>query len=289
MDTYGIIDIGSNTLVLAVYEIQEHMPHQIHYESHPVHLIDCIHDGHMGEEGIRAAEAVLHHFDNVLKEKNVRQYRGFITEPCRGIDNAGEMLQRFSHILPVMPLSGEQEAYYDWCGAALQYPQISSGIAFDIGGGSTELISFQNHKVLTAMSFPLGCVRLRHLPLNTERCEEEILKAREACPSLNIASETVLGIGGTVRAVRLLCTQLYHTGHLLPCELISETYRRLMSEDPPVLSAAQKVLAPSRIPVLLPGMHMLMEIMRIYEAEELIVSDTGIREGFLMEEFITAY
>ena len=34
--------------------------------------------------------------------------------------------------------------------------------------------------------------------------------------------------------------------------------------------------------VLLPGMHMVLEIAHIYNAKRILVSKTGIREGFLL-------
>ena len=38
---------------------------------------------------------------------------------------------------------------------------------------------------------------------------------------------------------------------------------------------------PSRQPVFLPGLHMILEIARIYHAKRILISKTGIREGFL--------
>jgi exopolyphosphatase/guanosine-5'-triphosphate,3'-diphosphate pyrophosphatase len=43
-----------------------------------------------------------------------------------------------------------------------------------------------------------------------------------------------------------------------------------------------QTVEPSRIPVLLPGMHMILEICDVFNTEEIMISDTGIREGFLM-------
>ena len=46
--------------------------------------------------------------------------------------------------------------------------------------------------------------------------------------------------------------------------------------------AMKKVVDKARIPVFLPGVHMILEIARIFEAETIVVFPTGIREGFLM-------
>lgn len=40
MERYGIIDVGSNTMVLIVYEMEDGRPVPVDYLSTPVHLVD---------------------------------------------------------------------------------------------------------------------------------------------------------------------------------------------------------------------------------------------------------
>ena len=134
----------------------------------------------------------------------------YITEPCR-IQNKEELVQSLQTTgWDIYPLSGNEEALYDFLGTKYSYPNLTNGIAFDVGGGSTELISFKNGQPIDAMSFPLGCVRLRHLPIDTPECEREILSARKEYPSLNITCEELIGIGGTMRAAGKVYQALFH-------------------------------------------------------------------------------
>ncbi|MDO4193177.1 MAG: hypothetical protein Q4D24_07735 [Erysipelotrichaceae bacterium] len=286
MERYGIIDIGSNTIVLIIYTIHGNIPVPTCYQSVPVHLIDYIEEGHMREEGICKTVQVLQRYREQLQLAECANYEAFITEPWRGIDNHQVMLEQFRKIIPVNALSGEEEASYDYYGSRLSWPDISNGIAFDIGGGSTELISFKNQKITAAMSFPLGCVRLSHLPLETEECANEIMKARNNYPSLDVKAESVIAIGGTVRAFKLLCDDLYHTGSIIPSETVRDLYHRLLSGEKTAADAMYRIIDPARIPVFLPGIHMMLEIIRIYGTQKLYVSETGIREGFLVKKVL---
>lgn len=286
MERYGIIDIGSNTIVLIIYVMNGDRPVPAGYQSVPVHLIDFIEDGHMREEGIRKTVQVLQRYREQLQLAECKNFEAFITEPWRGIDNHQVMLDQFRRIVPVNALSGEEEASYDYYGSQLSWPEISDGIAFDIGGGSTELISFKDRNITAAMSFPLGCVRLRHLPLDTEECANEILKARNNYPSLNVTAESVIAIGGTVRAFKLLCDDQFHTGSIIPSEIVRDLYNRLLSSEKTAADAMYRIIDPARIPVFLPGIHMMLEIIRIYGTKQLYVSETGIREGFLIKKVL---
>ena len=283
MTRYGIADIGSNTIVLLVYEMDEGKPISIYHKSTPSHLIDDVsQDRIMSQEGINKAQTVLYRYGEILDKMDVHFRYACITEPCR-ILNQSQLVEALQETgFEIYPLTGSMEAALDYQGTLFSCPQYKDGIAFDVGGGSTELISFQNNQAIEAMSFPLGCVRLAHLPLDNTDCQASILQARKDYPSLNITCDTLIGIGGSLRYAGLLLDEMYHTGYTIPVNLLKEVYDRLVAKEPTALKAMKKVVDKARIPVFLPGVHMILEISRIYEAKTIIVSPTGIREGFLM-------
>ena len=283
MTRYGIADIGSNTIVLLVYEMDEGKPISIYHKSTPSHLIDDVsQDRIMSQEGINKAQTVLYRYGEILDEMDVHFRYACITEPCR-ILNQSQLVEALQETgFEIYPLTGSMEASLDYQGTLFSCPQYKDGIAFDVGGGSTELISFQDNRAVDAMSFPLGCVRLAHLPLDNTDCRKAILQAREDFPSLNVSCDTLIGIGGSLRYAGLLLDEMYQTGFTIPVSLLREVYERLVNEEPKAVKAMKKVVDKARIPVFLPGVHMILEIADIYEATTIVVSPTGIREGFLM-------
>lgn len=282
MEKYGIVDIGSNTIVLIVYEIHDEKPVSLLYKSNPVHLIDTVNkDRIMSKEGIEKAHQALMEYASVLDQMDVKYRFADITEPCR-IQNQKELVDALKDTsFEIYPLTGQQEAEYDFTGTRYSCSDITDGIAFDVGGGSTELISFHDSKAEDAVSFHLGCVRLAHLPLDTKACEDEINRMREAYASLDVKCSHLIGIGGTMRAVTMLTDHLHHTGNALPVSSLKEVYENLINHDDKTEEAFHKIVDSARQPVFLPGLHMILEICRIYEAEKITFSVTGIREGFL--------
>lgn len=65
----GVIDIGSNTIVLNIYELKENIPTVTFHESSATHLVGYIENKVMKEEGILKACEVLKHYVSILKEK----------------------------------------------------------------------------------------------------------------------------------------------------------------------------------------------------------------------------
>lgn len=282
MERFGIVDIGSNTIVLQVYEIRDGKIEMIRHKSEAVHLIDYVKDGIMAEDGIAAAAEVVRSYAYELERMGVRYHCADITEPCR-IANRDDLVSALEGFgIEIYPLSGYEEAYYDYCGMKLSWPDITDGIAFDVGGGSTELVSFADNECIDAMSFPLGCVRLARLPLETDECRIALLKARNQYPSLNRSCSDIIGIGGTMRAAGLVVSALYGTGQIIEVRMLQEMYEKLKADDPAVLAAVKANVKKKRRPVFLPGVHMILEICRIFEAERILISNTNIREGFLL-------
>ncbi len=282
MERFGIVDIGSNTIVLLVYEIRDGRIEIIRHQSEAAHLIDYVQDGIMAEAGIEAAAEVLRSYSQQLDQMGVRYRYADITEPCR-IQNQDELVRSLQGFgIEIHPLSGFEEAFYDYCGMKLSWPDISEGIAFDVGGGSTELVSFHDNACIDAMSFPLGCVRLAHLPLDTEECRRALLAAREQYPSLNCTCRDIIGIGGTMRAAGLVVSALYGTDSVIAVSMLAEVFEKLRNNDPDTVRAMKQCVKKKRQPVFLPGLHMILEICRIYEAERIFISPTNIREGFLL-------
>lgn len=282
MTQYAIADIGSNTMVLVIYEIHDGRPFQVYHKSTPAHLIDYVDaDGKMSNAGIRKAYEVLMTYKATCDDKAIPFRWADITEPCR-IINRDALVQALKPCsFEIHPLSGYEEAACDYLGSKNSYPDQKDGIAFDVGGGSTELVSFHDGTIQEAMSFHLGCVRLSHLPLETEECAQELAKAQASYPSLQTSSKKLIGIGGTIRATSLVCNALYHTKNAISVEQLQQLYEHLKEEDPVAMKAMHENVKESRWPVFLPGMHMILEICRVFQADTILVSESGIREGFL--------
>jgi len=285
MEQYGIADVGSNTMVLIIYRMESGIPVPVLHRSVAAHLIDEIHGGAMSARGIEKASGILKTYAAILDEHGVSFRRAFVTEPARNIDNKDQFLSMLSASgFQVSALSGEQEAAYDFLGSRLDCRGIHDGAAFDVGGGSSELIVFRDDHPVTAISLPLGCVRLAHLPLDTDACRAALEEARSAWPALQDSFPAIIGIGGTARAAGQLMDRLHGGAPCMQVSQLREMFASAEAGDPVVTDAIRKTVTADRLPVFLPGVHMILALADLLQATTIRVSATGVREGFLLTQ-----
>lgn len=284
MNKQAIVDIGSNTIVLLIYKIEENKrPEVIFHDSKAVHLVSYNKNGHMEEEGIQNTVNVLKEYRKILNEQGIQDAFGFVTEPWRHIDNATEMLAAFAQCgFNIKALTGEEEASFDFIGSRLDTKDIQTGFAFDVGGGSSELVSFSYGRIVEATSIPLGCVRLKQLPLDSNAPKEGVLKAFEEYPNLiKTWTDTIVGIGGTVRACGILMNDLYQTGDVIDVNQLHHVFDLLVSNDEEMVQAMHRNVSENRWDVFLPGLNMVLTIADLTHAKTIRVSEGCVREGFL--------
>ena len=79
------------------------------------------------------------------------------TASLRLISNKNEVLEEIERRTGIFVdlISGLEEAKLDFIGATL-FTDLDEGVLIDIGGGSTELVSFQDGEMLESFSMPIG-------------------------------------------------------------------------------------------------------------------------------------
>lgn len=277
----AVIDIGSNTVVLAVYSVRNGKLHQEESVSRAVHLVGYIENGRMLQEGIDAAYRTVLEYMEMLKLRRIGDVHADITECGRGISNAKKLVEavRRAGCEDVRILTGEEEAMCDFYGA-LQDSQLEDGLLIDIGGGSTEFVSFEKRKAIAACSVPMGCVRLSKQKYTPAVSAPYIADIRARYPKLRNAPHAV-GVGGTLRYTTYVLQELYPVGNSFNCDQVRDLYRRLLNDEPDAVFALQKRVDPDRAAVLLPGMGMLMAAIDSFGIEIVHKSEFGVREGYL--------
>ena len=86
----AMIDIGSNTIRMAVYEINGNHTMQVMKRKHTVGLSAYVMDGVMQEEGIRRAAEVVSEYRDFLAGIGVENVVAFTTAALRNAKNSAE-------------------------------------------------------------------------------------------------------------------------------------------------------------------------------------------------------
>lgn len=290
---YSVIDIGSNTIRLTVYQVQEGDIETVFHEKSTAGLAGYVNGkGALTEEGIKRAVETLLRFREILSNLGIEHISVFATASLRNIVNTQEALDIIEGEtgLRVEVLSGEKEGVLDYIGATHFIP-AEEGLLVDIGGGSTELVFFSHGEIQKAVSMPVGSLNMyskyvaRLFPTKTERkqIEERVGKELKKLELPERVCPMICGVGGTIRATG----KFLNAGEKEPIPLwrVSELLEGIKGEDKDTLFPILKT-APDRVHTLLPGMTILSCLAKTFSSETMVISRYGVREGYLLSEVL---
>lgn len=285
----AIIDIGSNSIRLVVYQGPARVPAILFNEKVMAGLgRELATTGAIATESLQIAKSALQRFYRLCQEMNVDVIESFATSAVRDASNGKELIKIASKIgLEVTVLEGEEEAYLAGLGVVSAIPS-ADGIVGDLGGGSLELARIRDGEILETHSFPLGVLRVRELRAKgKDKLKRNVRKMLKKLGWDKKAQGLPLYlVGGSWRS--LARVDMHTTGYPLPVihhyEMEPHRARRLVSKLANLNRAKLKEvpgLSTSRIPTLNDAAWLLSFLVRYLDSSEMIVSAYGVREGML--------
>ena len=205
----GVVDIGSNSVRLVVYEGAVRSPTPIFNEKVLCGLGRQVGStGHLGEESVERALAALSRFKAIARILGVKNVRAIATAACRDASDGPDFIARGEKALGtrIQILSGQREAELAANGIMMGF-RSPDGVAGDLGGGSLELIDVERR----------GPAPVRHAaarrPAPDRRLGRQASRRRSTSPTSRSRRVPWLGdgrnrafyaVGGTWRAIAKL-------------------------------------------------------------------------------------
>lgn len=305
MPRYGIIDLGSNTIRLCIYETPSEKKNGITRKEIQIllnykimaGLASFVKEGAITKKGIKKAINTINAHLRRASHFDCEEIHVFATAVIRNCSNSKDAAQAISEgcNIPVTILSTWDEAHLGFIGANLDR-HLDEGILVDIGGGSTELTIIHEEESQTSISIPQGSLssyssnvcgivptqaEINAIRLSFIDC------LRESNFDLPKQDE-LFGIGGSIRSAAKVygdvCNEGERTVYLLPEHLdkILDQYKTY--PDTFLHKALQTI--PDRIHTFIPGCIIIREIFAITRAKRLTVCKSGIREGYLVDRIL---
>jgi len=162
LEPLGVIDIGSNSVRLVVYEGAVRAPTPLFNEKVLCGLGRSVATtGKLGSEAIERALAALSRFRAIARILKVKHLRAIATAAVRDAQDGPQFIARGERAcgVPIQILSGEREAELAAHGIRMGFAD-ADGVAGDLGGGSLELIDVRGDALTEAVTLPLGGLRL---------------------------------------------------------------------------------------------------------------------------------
>ncbi|WLR52098.1 Ppx/GppA family phosphatase [Bacillus tianshenii] len=300
--TYGVIDIGSNTIRFAIYT---------HESAGRFREIDNIktvarlrnyldEEENLSEEGIQVLLNTLQSYQDIADYHGITHVKGAATATIRRAKNQAEILRRMNEMtsFTINVFSEYEEAYYGYL-AVMNSIAIEDGLTIDIGGGSTEVTLFKGRELLQYHSFPFGALSLKRRFVSGEvptKQERENISAflKEQFNSLEWLrnqSLPVVGIGGSARNTAQVHQAMvsYPVGGLHQYEMkqadIQSVLTHLKDQD---IEKMKKVdgLSEDRADIIVPAVQVFQQFTAIVGAPTFILSRKGLRDGIFYEELM---
>jgi exopolyphosphatase/guanosine-5'-triphosphate,3'-diphosphate pyrophosphatase len=286
----AVIDIGSNSVRLVIYEGLTRAPTPIFNEKVLAGLGRQVQTtGLLALDAIDIALAALVRFRALCDTLHVRRIWAIATAACRDARNGKAFIAEASRICrtPIKILSGKREAQLTALGviSGIHKPD---GIVGDLGGGSLELIDVHSAKVRHGLTLPLGGLALQDISGQSLKRAEKFVE--DAFDDLDMLQDgegrTLYAVGGTWRALARL--HMWQTGYPFH---VMHNYRVTAREalefsklvhrvDTDTLSKIEVVNA-ARRPLLAYAAVVMENLVRNIKPRDVVFSVMGVREGLL--------
>ncbi|MGI9422532.1 MAG: exopolyphosphatase [Hyphomicrobiaceae bacterium] len=291
LEPIAVVDIGSNSVRLVIYEGAVRVPYPIYNEKVLCSLgRSLVPGGDLDPASVASALHALRRFRALIRNSGAKNVHPIATAAVRDAANGAEFIAEASAALgtPISVLSGEREAELAANGIKMGFID-PDGIVGDLGGGSLELIDMAHAQVKDARTLPLGSLRLmgrnkRRPNRLTSIVDEDLAKV----PWLERGrGRTFFAIGGTWRALAKL-----HMDEVNAPLRVMHGYKVRRSEMIAFCDKFQKPrqlaeirgydsIARSRRETLPYGALVLKRLLETVRPKQVMLSIFGIREGLL--------
>lgn len=288
----AVIDIGTNSVLLLLARRRADGTLEVARDQSTITRLG---QG-AGASGLLAPEAISRTLECLRGYAETARVAGasltaVTTEGVRMARNQAAFLEPAAALLgqPVRLLSGDEEAELSYLSVARETPEGGPLRVLDIGGGSTELVLGEGLTLLSAVSHPVGAVRLTERLITADPPTPEMVAAVHAAALAAfragppVAPHPVLhGLAGTVTTVGalLLGLPVYDRMRVDGARFTRaqvHALREALAGETLEQRSARPCLERGRADVVVAGVTILLAALEHCGAELLVVRDRGLR------------
>lgn len=293
----GVIDIGSNSVRLVVYDGIGRAPQPIFNERALCGLGRKLGEtGYLNPQGVKMAIENMARFVLAAEAMHVAHLAVVATEAVRAAKDGPAFVEvlerRFGIVVEV--LKGEMEGRLSAYGVISGIPE-ARGMMGDLGGGSLEVVTLGKGKPGHCASVPIGPLRLLSTwDKNPKKARKIIDDAFDSLPWISsVRGQTFYPVGGAWRALaNIHMQQTNYPLHVIheyemPVREAKELLAIIMHLSPSSLARIERV--PKKrldtLPLAAVALDRLIEVMK---PDRLVFSAQGLREGLLYSKLTPA-
>jgi exopolyphosphatase/guanosine-5'-triphosphate,3'-diphosphate pyrophosphatase len=302
---YGILDIGSNSVRLVIYDKKKNKISAIFNEKRSVGQADELQRGFLSEEGCQLLVDTIDQFCNIAQVFRVDHLLPFATAYWLEVENHVQVMERIKKQLglAVDIMNAKDEARYEYVGVeASGFLTVKSSSILDISSLSSRIINCHKREYQESITLPFGSLSLsnqfvRQIPPTKEEleaiCAFVRLRMMESHVQPLEKKNVLVGVGSTARMiaridrVRKGVQDPSHTYHLTP-KALGDIYDSAMNNPPQAQQQFGRVSS-SRTRMILPGIMAFYHMSSFLQPKKIIISRFGVREGYLISKLEQEY
>ena len=287
------IDIGSNSIRLIIAEVENNKIKNIIYqEKATTRLAANINKtGILQEEPFNKSINVLAGFRKALNKYNVEKIKTVATSAVREAANGKEFINAAKNSgIEISIISGKEEGMLEYLGVCSGFDAGRQPLILDVGGGSSEIIYMQDNNELHTESHKIGVVKMADM-FDFQKSSTEILE--KCCAYIeeffkdvtipNIIENFIAtaGTATTLAAIDMEMTEYDYNkvnGYKITKEKVIEILNKVYS-TPYNKRLEIKGMDKGREDLIIPGILIILEILKKTNLNIITVSDFGLREG----------
>ncbi len=289
----GIIDIGSNSVRLAVFAGSSRNPVSIFNERVLAGLgLNVATTGRLHEKAVARALKALERFHAVAEALGVERLITVATAAVRDAEDGPAFVQQANQYCgtDVRVLSGKEEAYYTAMGVLCGMPD-AHGLVGDLGGGSLEVLALDQGKIGLGATIPVGGLRLMDVSRGDIKEARRIVDgALERASWIDDVKGNFYAVGGAWRVLaRIHMEQQNYDLHVLQNYVIPRRealdLAHLISEQSTASLKKLPKISRRRLESLPFGAVVLERLLLRSPVKDVVISAFGLREGLLYDGF----
>ncbi len=258
--------------------------------------------GRLSDEGIERVRAALENYKTIMDRYEIAGLRMTATSAARDADNRDTFFDISEQTVGVRPelISGHEEAELSFLGATAELdPADGPFLVFDIGGGSTEF-AVGSSRMEGGISTDMGSVRFTEKYVESDPPMPEELVACLSVAEVHLddvarevpmahGARQLVGLAGTVSTAAAVEIGLaeYDRDKIhhfrLTRDAIEDVYRTLVTEARDDRKH-NPGLEPGRVDTIVGGMCILARIVRYFDADDVLVSESDILDGLILSQ-----
>lgn len=286
---YATADIGSNTVHLLVAEFEGTNLNRIHNDSEWLSLGEIVsREGYIPSGSKTALIRTLTSYKQIAKASGAEGIYVFATEAMRAASNCDEVLAEISAKVSIKVdlINPRHEAELGVLGCACDVVLDDPWAMIEMGGGSVQVGLIADGELLEEESLKAGTGRLAYetgleSPATERQWADLLLYVDQVIEPLRYwrKPQMVVGAGGVARG---LLRALHPDGNRTLAEE-ELSYLMWSAKNSAVATLCRRFsVKQQRAATFSSGALMFLKIMEIFEANRIMISEFGVREGAIL-------